>query len=227
MSLILTLIIWIIFILCTFFINVVLVEYLSKQQMNEDILKKVKIILYILFSLCFIWAIVHFSLSLLIPNKKFLIGTWGTAPFFQVVFNFLAYISINILYVFDYYLKTKHNIWDKTTLSLKIFGLTIILLISNVFCIFLDEGKNYSFTSPDNNHTIVVNEHNFFQAGWVTVYERNNPLIVSFYCQERTDDGYLPILSEDYNVTWEKEKVTFTFGDGQGGEEYITILFDE
>lgn len=227
MSLILTIIIWIIFILCTFFINVVLGEYLSKRQVEEDTLKKVKIILYILLSLCFIWAIIHFFLSLLIPNKKFLIGTWGTAPFFQVIFNFLAYISINILYVFDYYSKTRRNIWDKTALSLKIFGLTVILLISNVFCIFLDEGKNYSFTSPDNSHTIVVNERNFFQAGWVTVYERNNPLIVSFYYQETTDDGHLPIASEDYIVTWEEEKVTFLFGDGQGEEKYITILFDE
>lgn len=220
-------IIWVTLILCTVGGNMILGFYISHQQIEERILKNGKYILYFMLSLCFIWPVANLAFNLMVPNEKIMIGTWGTAPFFQIIFNFFAYISGNFLAVSHYYLETVHKLADRIFCYVTIFGLTVLLLLSNVFCLFLDEGKNYSFISPDQNHTIVVNEHNFLIAGWVTVYERKNPVMVSFRCREETDDGHLPILSNDYTITWYQDSVTFSFGDGQGGEENVIVYFDK
>ena len=219
--------IWILFILCTLCANMILSRYLYSHKVDERIIKKGKYSLYFLFFMCFIWPAINFLLYLILPNEKIMIGTWGTVPFFQTIFNFFAYISGNLLIVSYYCLKTEHNTSNRIVCGLKILGLTVLLIISNVFCLFLDEGENYSFTSSDSIHTIVVNERNFLIAGWVTVYERKNPFIVYFNCQEETDDGYLPILNNDYTVTWHQDSATFLFGDGEGGEKSVTISFDD
>lgn len=217
---------WIFLILCTLGGDIALWSYLSNKQMEARILKQGKYILYFMLSLCCIWPVTNLALNFIMPNAKIMIGTWGTAPFFQIIFHFFAYLSGNFLVVSYYYLKTAHKWADRIFLYATVFGLTVLLLLSNVFCLFLDEGNNYSFTSPDQSHTIVVNEHNFLIAGWVTVYERKNPLMVYFHGQESTDDGYLPVLSNDYSVLWYQDGVSFSFGDGAGGEKNITISFD-
>ena len=101
-----------------------------------------------------------------------------------------------------------------------------MLLLSNVFCLFWDNGDcNHSFTSPDGAHTIVVHERSVLLAGSVSVYERVHPLVVHPRASETTDDGYKPIEAGDYAVTWHAGSVTVSFGDGAGGQKRCTLSF--
>lgn len=198
----------------------------SGRQANETSVKKGKLLLCAAFSLCFIWPVLNIGMYLIAPGCEFLLGTWGTGPVFQCLFNDLALISGTLLAVLHYRLSSGHKLSDRFFLGLTVLGLAVLLLLSNVFCLFWDNGDcNHSFTSPDGAHTIVVHERSVLLAGSVSVYERVHPLVVHLRASETTDDGYKPIEAGDYAVTWHADSVTVSFGDGAGGQKRCTLSF--
>lgn len=205
--------------------GMILNVYLSNQPVNEAVFKKSKMILYIGFSLCFIWPLFNLVVYFIAPEYKVMVGIWGTWLFLQIVWNFFAFASGTLLSVFHYRFKTEHK-WDnKFLLGLKVVGLAVLLFISNVLCSLLDEGNYYSFSSPDNTHTIVVHERIFFKTGTLTVYERMNPLII---CAQGAEEIYeiFPVMQNDYSINWNQDSVTFCFDNGRNEEKSILVLFD-
>ena len=110
-------------------------------------------------------------------------------------------------------------------MGLKIAGLAVLLLVSNGFCTLLDEGNYYTFSSPNQAHTIVVHEMKSFKIATITVYERINPLLVCERGVEDTNET-MPLAENDYAVQWHENSVTFSFGDGEGGQKSISVSFD-
>ena len=201
-------------------------QAVSGRQADETAVKRSKLLLCAAFSLCFLWPVLHIGMYLIAPGHAFLLGTWGTGPVFQCLFNDLAFISGTLLAVLHYRLGSEHKPSDRVFLGLTVFGLAVLLLLSNLFCLFWDNGDcNHSFTSPDGAHTIVVHERSVLLAGSVSVYERVHPLVVRLWASEITDDGYKPIEAGDYAVTWHTDSVTVSFGDGAGEQKSCTLSF--
>ena len=205
--------------------GMVLNKYLSSETLGEKEIETSKTILRVVFSLCLIWPFVNFAVYLLHPDGQILVGTWGTGLFFQIVLNFPAFAAGVFLCVFRYQLQTPHKGSDQLAMGLKIAGLAVLLLVSNGFCALLDEGKYYTFSSPNQAHTIVVHEMKSFQIATITVYERINPLLV---CERGVEDTNktMPLAENDYAVQWHENSVAFSFGDGEGGQKSISVSFD-
>lgn len=199
--------------------------YLSSQPVAQKTVQIGKIVLYGLFSLCFLWPFFGFAVYVAAPEYKIIVGTWGTVFFFERVFNMLAFVSGCLLGVLGYRLGTEHKVGDRILLGFKILGLVVLLLLSNVTCWVLDEGKYYSFSSPDKAHTIVVHEINAYKIGTVTVYERVNPFLVRMRGSAQTYKNR-PVEAGNYAVVWQENSVTFSFDDGQGGQKSVFFAFD-
>lgn len=192
---------------------------------NHSILRGLKLCFYILFSLCLIWPLFLLTIWLLFPGYEFMIGTWGTEFTFQRVLNALAFLCGTLLGIFRFR-ETARRLIHCIALGSVIIGLAVLLLISNSLILLLDDRDIYSFSSPDNSHTIAVSETSFLQSGNVTVYERVSPFFVYLKESKVTDDGYRPIGNKDYSVVWNKNDVTVSFGNGTGQTESITVTFD-
>lgn len=216
---------WLLFILLTLCGSMVLNQYLSSEPLSEKEIKVSKTVLWCVFSLCLIWPFVNFAVYLLRPDGQILLGTWGTGLFLQIVLNFPAFAAAVFLCVFHYQLQTQHKAGDQLAMGLKIFGLVVLLCLSNGFCALLDEGKYYSFSSPDQAHTIVAHEMKSFKTGTITVYERLNPLLV---CERGVENTYknLPLEENDYTLQWNNTGVTLSFSDGEGGQKSISASLD-
>ena len=130
---------------------------------------------------------------------QIMIGTWGTASLFQIIFNLIAFISGTLLCVIHYRLETEHRRNDQFLLGLKVFGLMALMLISNLICQVFDgfSGCYHSFSSPDGLHTIVVGEEQIIHHVTITVYERLNPLIICSRDSDVTDSTNKPIEDEN------------------------------
>lgn len=85
----------------------------SGRQANETSVKKGKLLLCAAFSLCFIWPVLNIGMYLIAPGCEFLLGTWGTGPVFQCLFNDLAFISGTLLAVLHYRLSSGHKLSDR------------------------------------------------------------------------------------------------------------------
>lgn len=190
-------------------------------------IKRKKVILYAAFSLCFIWPFINLAVLMLPMNGecKILVGTWGTADFFQIVWNCIAFISGTLLCVMHDQLKTEHRWSDQFLLGLKVFGLVALLLISNAICWVLDEleGCHHSFSSPNGVHTIIVQETQIIHDVRITIYERINPLLICSRAIERKNNANKPIETDDYSLSWEENRVTFLYNDGK---ESIVVPLD-
>lgn len=213
------------FILLTLCGGMVLNKYLSSEPISEKEIQTSKRILYAAFSLCFVWPLVNFAVYLFWPDGQILVGTWGTGLFFQMVLNFPAFAAGTFLCVFHYQFNTEHKWFDGLSMGLKVVGLAVLLILSNGFCTLLDEGSYYSFSSPDQAHTIVVHEMKPIKIGTVTVYERLNPMLICERGSEETHEN-LPIAENNYSVSWQEDSVNVCFGDGEGGQKTISVLFD-
>ena len=200
---------------------------LSSQTIDEKTVKKSRFILYVAFSLCFIWPFINLAVLMLPTNGiyQIMIGTWGTASLFQIIFNLIAFISGTLLCVIHYRLETEHRRNDQFLLGLKVFGLLALMLISNLICQVFDglSGCYHSFSSPDGLHTIVVGEEQIIHHVTITVYERLNPLIICSRDSDITDSTNKPIEENDYSVVWYEDSVAFFFDDG---EKSILVSFD-
>lgn len=158
-------------------------------------------------------------------DYKIMVGTWGTAFVFQIVLNFVAFISGILLCVMHYRLETEHRRSDQFLLYFKVFGLVLLLLISNTICQVFDEleGCHHRFSSPDGIHTIIVEEAQMIHDVRVTVYERVNPLLVCLRASKVKDNTNKPIEIDDYSLKWKENSVTFFFDQGK---QNIFVPFD-
>ena len=178
-------------------------------------IKQEKVILWVAFSLCFIFPFLN--LIAWLGDYEIMIGTWGTAFLLQMLFNFIAFISGTLLCMNYYHLETEQKQSDRVFLGMKICGLVALLLMSNAVCLFLHElgGCYHSFSSPDGTHTIVVEEAQLIHDVRVTVYERVHPLLISFRGSEVKNNADKPVETEDYSLKWEENSVTFVFDEGR------------
>lgn len=187
-------------------------------------MQKVRICLYSLFSLCFLWFFLNIGVGLVAPGYEILIGTWGRFPLIQRMLNILAFLSGLALAVL-YYLRSGRKIGNQILLFFTGLGLLALTLCSNFIFALLDDMDYHSFSSPDAAHTIVIGERSFLQAGWVSVYERVNPFLIRYRDSASTDDGHKPICHGTYHFTWRQEGFDFSFSDGEGGVDTISVTF--
>ena len=187
-------------------------------------MKKVKILLWSLFSLCFLWVVINAGVWLLAPEYEIFIGTQGDFTLIQRVLNVAALFSGFALAVL-YYMQSERQTQNKITLVFTGIELLALTLSSNfVFAIF-DVTNYHSFTSPDAAHTIVVGEYSFLQGGGVRVYERVNSFLIRLKDRAVTDDGHRPICDGTYHITWYENGACFSFSDGEGGLGEISLNF--
>lgn len=111
-----------------------LYSQMAKRSIGREIdwvnIKREKVILYAAFSLCFIWPFINLAVWILPMNRDYeiMVGTWGTAFVFQIVFNCIAFISGTLLCIMYYRLEIEHKRSNQFFLGLKIFGLVALLL---------------------------------------------------------------------------------------------------
>lgn len=104
----------------------------------------------------------------------------------------------------------------------------IVNFLAVTFIIFLlfinlmgNSSKSYFyFKSPDNVHTLVVEEDSFLLGGWSNFYERKGMIFIKDLKQQIiTDDGYKPFSMNDYKLKWlDNNSVEIIYGFGS---EYI------
>ena len=187
-------------------------------------MKKVKICLWIAFSLCFLWSPVYFMVGILRPGCMLLLGPQGDLPLVQRVLNVLALVSAIVLGVI-HYRETPRALGNKIALGLLSLGLVVLTAFSNFMFLIMDDTDYHRFTSPDGEHTIVAGDRSFLLAGSVTVYERVGPFLYKERGYATTDDGHRPFCSGDYQIDWREDGVEVTLGDGMGGEETVSLAF--
>ena len=91
---------------------------------------------------------------------------------------------------------------------------------------FGSEPKYYVFQSPDQQHTIVVEERSFLLAGSGTFYLKENALFMKPVEGYRTDDGYRPFQQKDFQLKWKRDSVSITYGFGNLDiQKEVTIPF--
>lgn len=82
----------------------------------------------------------------------------------------------------------------------------------------------HTFISPDNKHTLVVDEASFLLLGNVSLFERVNPLFIEdLDAGTSLDDGFSPISEGKYCIKWYGNRVNFAVFDGFGTRTWDVV----
>lgn len=82
----------------------------------------------------------------------------------------------------------------------------------------------HTFISPDNKHTLVVDEASFLLLGNVSLFERVNPLFIEdLDAGTSLDDGFSPISEGKYWIKWDGNRVNFAVFDGFGTRTWDVV----
>lgn len=109
-----------------------------------------------------------------------------------------------------------------------VFGVLFISFCALCIFIFVFNGapKFFVFYSPDKQHTIVVEEDAFLLVGYGCIYEKVNPVFLTYTDGYVTDDGYRPFSSNDYQLDWKHDSLTIKYGYGsEGVKKKLSIDF--
>ena len=93
---------------------------------------------------------------------------------------------------------------------------------------FFDGFEDYhSFTSPDNAHTIILEESISFTSEQIDLYERVNPFLIHPKEHIIIDYWCLPICNGTYSLVWDGDTVTLSVFDGFGKNDTISVALDK
>lgn len=111
----------------------------------------------------------------------------------------------------------KSNLFRSVTIAIVITVLSYACLIQ----LFLYDNEVYKeFVSPDNEHIILVSETGVFQSGVIKFYEKTSPFIIKRIAVCNTDDCYLPIENNTYEIKWNDTGFEFHYDFTGSSEEY-------
>lgn len=142
---------------------------------------------------------------------------------FEIFFgSFCLYDLISVLWglcgislVFGVFLRFSKRLWLGV-----IAGVLISLLISAVAAFGFLWDCNYvyhSFTS-DDGRVLVVKEQSFLLAGWGDIYVKTAPFVIKHVGDYISDDGFMPVSADCYEVEWGDEEVIFRYNDAMHPE---------
>ena len=120
-------------------------------------------------------------------------------------------------------------IFKKKWIKISIFVLCVfILLFVKLFNggFWESDKKYFTFSSPDNQKSIVIEECSWLLGGCSNCYiksEKNSFFIKYIDCHIGTDDGYRPFSNNDYDMIWEDERVIVEYNNGNGYIEQVVI----
>lgn len=166
---------------------------------------------------------------------KFLQQKWNMT-FFLLQMTSTGWISVSLILcafclsilLFSLFSKPRKNPKLHTFLFPIFIILSIVMLIIFTFiCLFygfIRDSKYYTFHSPLNDHTIIVEEQSFLLAGYGNFYVKENALFMKYVDYYTTDDGYRPFKFNDYHVKWEKDRATIFYGFGSGDVQKETVI---
>lgn len=85
----------------------------------------------------------------------------------------------------------------------------------------------HEYESPDQRHTIVVQEKAFLLAGGGTVYQQISPFLLKKVETYSTDDGFSPFKENKFKITWARDRVTVSYlYDPMLPEQYKELIVD-
>ena len=115
--------------------------------------------------------------------------------------------------------------WIKISISvLCVLALLFVNLFNGGF--WESDKKYFTFSSPDNQKSIVIEEWSWLLAGGGHCYVKINPFLVKYSCYILTDDGYMPFSNSDYDITWEDERVSIEYGFRNGESSRQQVIID-
>lgn len=105
----------------------------------------------------------------------------------------------------------------------EVLAIGILALLLFFLC---DTGRYYEFTSPDNEHKIVVNESSFFLS-WGDIYEKRSVCTLKKIGDYTADDGFTPLEHDQYYITWTDTgfELHYSFS-GYSYDEYEVVIIE-
>lgn len=127
------------------------------------------------------------------------------------ILNFVILISALIILLYKIENKFKRNALIFITIPVII----ILILINSFITIFFIENQEYTFSSPNNKNSIILDENTFLSTTYYQLYEKKAFIFKKKLPQYISTDNQRPFHNtndhNNYSINWESEnKVTIS-----------------
>ncbi len=173
---------------------------------------------FVFFALAFVLNLLEKEAGIVCYVQSVNLNFTNFVPFFYVVSILWLGLAVNTLVL----RKVKRK-------QFKILIIVLVAVLSLFFIclqfLFYEKDVFVEFNSANGEHVIYASEKSWLQSGTVNFYEKNSPVSVKRLGSVHTDDGFLPVEHNAYNIVWNDDGFSFEYKLRENDEGYKTRQF--